>query len=234
MPSKTSPFIPFDLLSNFLTHTYLDTLEQLCQHDHYHIDESMPPNQLIKSIKSFLFIFQNNTRNLVTLQQQVFDYFEPYAYKTKANILIEEARTNPEGTHIFCTSKRPLTINNLRKIYSKNILSQKKHPDYLLWKNYNIAFLHLHRNLVYHRFTEDASIPKLLRASTANDFITCVWEHYLHYLIVTQNYDDLLSAIQALSHSSLTSSYTILNYLKTQLNTLPAGNSRELLIKRLV
>ncbi|MGL6174119.1 MAG: hypothetical protein ACRC1P_05870 [Cellulosilyticaceae bacterium] len=234
MPSPASPFIPFDLLSNFLTHTYLDTLEQLCHHCDYPIDESIPPSQLIKSLKSFLFIFQNNTRNLTTLQQQVFNYFEPYTYRNKADILIEETLTNPQGAHIFCASKRSLHIHTLRKIYSKNILSLRKHPDYTLWQNYNIAFLHIHRNLVYHRFEEEASIPKLLCASTANDFITCVWEQYLYYLLSTHNYEDLLGAIKMLSQSSLSTSSTVLNYLQIELENLPPSLSKELLLKKLI
>lgn len=234
MPSPTSPFIPFDLLSNFLTHTYLDTLEQLCHHCDYPIDESTPPSKVIKSLKSFLFIFQNNTHNLTSLQQQVFDYFEPYTYKTKTDILTEETLTNPQGAYIFCTSKRSLNINTLRKIYSKNILSLRKHPDYTIWQNYNIAFLHIHRNLVYHRFKEEASIPKLLCASTANDFITCVWEQYLHYLLSTHNYEDLLAATKMLSQSSLNTSSTILTYLQNELESLPSNISKELLINTLI
>lgn len=233
MPSSTSPYIPFDLLSNFLTHTYLDTLEQLCQYGEYDLQQSIPPSQLIKSLKSFLFIFQNNTHTITTLQQQVFDYFQPYSYKTKLNIIREENLANPEGTHIFYSSKRSLNIHNIRKVYSKNILLLKKNPNYTTWQNYNIAFLHIHRNLVYHRFKEEASIPKLLFASTADDFIQCVWEQYLHALLITQDYEALLSAIQALSHSSLSSSSVILSYLKTQLKLLPASSSKDLLMQLL-
>ncbi|MEG0014155.1 MAG: hypothetical protein RR324_02945 [Cellulosilyticaceae bacterium] len=228
-----SHFIPFDLLSNFLTRTYLDTLEALYHHSDYQLDSPNASLETIKSLKSFLFIFQNNNRNIEILQKQVFDCFTPYTYLSKTEILKQELDIYPDATKSFCVSKRSFTIPTLRKIYAKNILSIKKQSSYEFWANYNIVFIHMHRNLVYHRFHEESSLPKILTASTATDFIVFVWEYYLDHLVTMHNFEYILETINMLSNSLLPQADYLINYLKNKLYLIEYSSELDVLLKQL-
>lgn len=233
MPLAPSHFIPFDLLSNFLTRTYLDTLESLYHPSHYSLDSSNTSLETIKSLKSFLFIFQNNNRNIEILQKQVFDFFTPYTYFSKAEILRQELDIHPDVTKSFCVSKRSFTIPTLRKIYAKNILSIKKQSSYEFWANYNIVFIHMHRNLVYHRFHEESSLPKILTASTASDFIVSIWEYYLDHLVAMHNFEYLSETITMLSSSLLPQADYLISYLKDKLYLIEYSSELDTLLKKL-
>lgn len=167
-------FITFDLLSNFLTHAYLDLLESLYNKEEPLTSSSQVSPDFIKSLKSFHFIFQNNTRHLIILQQQVFDYFQPYRYLSKDQIINHQRLNRPESYKPFAITNYSLNFTNLRKQYSKQITPLRKSLNYPLWKQYNIDFLHMHRNLIYHSFKNEASLPDLLKASTAEEFVAAV------------------------------------------------------------
>lgn len=233
MSQAYSHFIPFDLLSNFLTRTYLDTLETLYQQSGYHLDTPSTSLETVKSLKSFLFIFQNDNRSIDILQKQVFNFFTPYTYLNKTQILKQELDTYPDAAKTFCVSKRSFNIPTLRKIYNRNILSIKQQPSYEFWQNYNVIFIHMHRNLVYHRFKEESSLPRILTASTASDFIMYIWEYYLDYLVATHNFKYLSEAIEVLSYSPLPQSDYLMTYLRSKLYLKECPPELDLLLKKL-
>lgn len=228
-----SHFIPFDLLSNFLTRTYLDTLETLYYHGDYHLDSSEASLNTIKSLKSFLFIFQSNPKNITILQQQIFDFFTPYACLTKDEIIKQELELYPTLAKTFYMHRRSLNLSALKKTYAKNLLWIKKESSYEPWQNYNAAFIHMHRNLVYHRFKEESSLPRILTASTASDFILYIWEYYLDYLVTVHNFTYLSETIDMLHQSSLPHANQLIAYLKDKLILLEYSTEADSLLKKL-
>lgn len=212
--------IPHHLLSNFLTHSYFDLLEQLCQTPTLINSEAPYSKDFMKSLKSFIFIFQNNSRNTKILQESVFKYYQPYKetslHEISKLLLSEEYRPYA----FFSPQKRNLTFENIRKTYHKTIRNTTNTPDYTLWNECNISFIKLHRQLVYCQFSSITTLPLMLQAPTAKDFILKAWLYAIDSLLSAKAYDLLLSTVHSFYKHPFESSPYLLTYLHQQVDTL--------------
>lgn len=168
---------PVDLRSNFLTHSYFNVLEKWAIYSKKaSIHE--PSRSLLQTLQSFLFICQNNTSKAYKLNTLLFNEYTPYIKLSSSQIYKAELARYPEGAKYFSACKYKLSFPTLYKNYSKQFIKLKKSHQYEAIKALNISFIHLHRNLVYSYFDEEAHVPHLFKISNSEDFIKEV--HMLH------------------------------------------------------
>ncbi|MGL4738318.1 MAG: hypothetical protein ACRCW2_12785 [Cellulosilyticaceae bacterium] len=143
MSNRSVKYIPFDLRSHFITHSYLTLLENLT---------SDSPQTTEQSLHSFLFICNHTPKYTSILQQQIFDFYLPQCASSPLDTFKNEQQTNPIGAKVFYSIKSNLSFMTLNKAYSKFLLKAKSPIDYEQWTKCNLAYIHLHQSL-------SASIP---------------------------------------------------------------------------
>lgn len=161
---------PIDLRSNFLTHSYFTVLEKWALYVK-NTPTHEPSRSLLQTLQSFLFIYQNNTSNVLKLNALLFNEYTPYIKLPSSQIYKTELLRYPEGAKYFSSCKYKLSFPILYKNYSKQFLKLKKNHQYEGIKALNISFIHLHRNLVYSYFDEEVHVPQLFKVSNSEDFI---------------------------------------------------------------
>lgn len=138
MSTRSVKYVPFDLRSHFITHSYLTLLENLT---------SDSPQTTEQSLHSFLFICNHTPQYTKILQQQIFDFYSAELPTTPIDTFKKEQQTNPVGAKVFYSIRYNLSFATLNKAYSKFLLKAKSPIDYDQWHQCNLAYIHLHQSL---------------------------------------------------------------------------------------
>ncbi len=146
----------YDLLSNFLTRSFLDLVEK------FHIYLRHPADHthdlaLQQAIQSFLFLYQSNPLNTHLLDTQIF------------TLLPEIHTSTPSRSALsHLTSFRKAKARYVKQFSSSDEKTALKCNQQLLTTYYTIIHMH-----------QKKTVPPLFLTTTANDFILSLWEFYL-------------------------------------------------------
>lgn len=138
MSTRSVKYVPFDLRSHFITHSYLTLIEN------FTVDSPQPPDQ---ALHSFLFICNHTPKYTSILQQQIFDFYLPEPLSSPLETFKKELQVNPMGAKVFYSMRYSLSFTSLNKAYSKFLLKIKSPIDYEQWRQCNLAYIHLHQSL---------------------------------------------------------------------------------------
>ncbi len=169
----------YDLFSNFLTHSFFSLLEQCYVYEMTFQKQHLQASpELIKAIKSFLFILKTSKNSLDVLDKQIFKYYIPYKYRTKSQILTALYEECPKGSQYLNISKSHLTLTRAKKNYIQTISHLKKNHEYNKIAICNDAFIKLYLCIIYQSFPHFSGLPDIFKAYTAKDF-SVQMSHYI-------------------------------------------------------
>lgn len=160
---------PLDLLSYPLTYTYFSVI------DHYirFIKEptSVPHKSFVRTLQSFLFLYEDNPKNIQKLNNFAFAEQVPYECIAPSQLYRLETSLYPEGAQYYSTCKYKLTFPMLYTTYSKQFIKLKKAHATQEVFHLNRSFLHLQKRLVYSNFHDETLLPTLFKVTDAESFI---------------------------------------------------------------
>lgn len=201
MLNTTQKTLPYDLLSNFLTHSYFDLLEKFYIY-YKHSSDTTHAKRLLQSLQSFLFIFQNNPKHLDTLQHQIFDYY-PHQL-TKDTVFPIKNKTS---------------FRKIRIAYNQSILQLPLSPQELTL--HNTKLIHNYYALIFSNFTKHPTIPKLFTAASADVFILEMWKYYVSILLANKNHKGLMTHLTHFNSKKFRISNELSEHVLKQIYTLP-------------
>lgn len=159
---------PLDLLSNPLTYIYFSLVDQYM---HLIKSSSKPTKAFMRTLQSFLFLYETNPNNLKKLNALVFSEFIPYESIPSSQLYRLESTIFPLGAKYFASCKYKLSFPILYKVYAKQFLKLKKLHDLHEIGYLNQSFIHLHQRLIYASFPTQENLPPLLKVTNANLFL---------------------------------------------------------------
>ncbi|MEF9958898.1 MAG: hypothetical protein RR090_03340 [Niameybacter sp.] len=160
---------PLDLLSYPLTYTYFSLIDQYIRFTKN--SSTVSPKSLVHTLQSFLFLYDDNPRNIKKLNALAFNEFIPYTPIASSGLYKSEITEFPEGGKYYLACKYKLSFPILYKVYSKQFLRLKKlhAPAEVILLNH--SFVHLHRRLIYAAFPDESSLPTLFKLTDADAFV---------------------------------------------------------------
>lgn len=156
---------PCNLLANFLTHSYLNLLDQYLLYTK-HSSKISNIQALLQATQSFLFMFNKNPDGLSFLDISIFSHYLSY-------------------DELFSINRRKVVhLSKIRRNYSHALLKSSSHDTLL---DSNATFIQRYYTTLFSSFDTLQEVPLLFTLSTAESFISEV-KNIRHSLLKNSPY----------------------------------------------